>query len=351
MKIVLQNSKFIICLIFCLVTSQESDSSTGSNMGSSCQGRFPDLITDICYDCMFPISIAGAQINMGLSADDYDSGASKNSICSCSNSLSIGVPSSFWEPIYMVDSTNVAGCMPLLGGIQINPPTNSAEQGAVVNTNAQIGGTSRAAFMQINEYVNPVMTTLGIISDNPCLDNRGFDTPYVSWADPTWNDDALAMILTPYAYPFAGIPSIAAEAPDAIAATSGFALEQLFWTAGAWGSMYPVTGNVSTANTPEQVSHLLIARIFAKLHAAGVQQTTAGPNAQESCGSMGVPEFLMDKRQYKTNRTFPFPDNLCTPISRPFVIQEVGASAPQYKDYGYFIFRKKDCCSTIIGIN
>ena len=336
-----------IALLSCVLCTTVS----AQAFGTMCQGSFPNLLTDVCYDCMFPIVIAGSSINMGSISDDYDSGASKSPVCSCAGDLTVGIPSSFWEPIYMVDTTNVAGCMPLLGGIQINPPTNSSESGATVATNAQIGGTSKAAFMQINEYINPVMTTLGIISDNPCLDTRGFDTPYASWADPTWNDDTLAMILTPYAYPFAGIPSIAAEAPDAVAASTGFPLEQLFWTAGAWGSMYPVTGNVSTANTPEQVSHLLIARIFAKLHAAGVQQTTAGAIAQSSCGSLGVPQFLMDKRQYKTSRTFPFADNLCTPISRPLLLQEIGTAAPQYKDYGYFIFRKKDCCSTVAGLN
>jgi conjugal transfer pilus assembly protein TraU len=249
----------------------------------------------------------------------------------------------------MVDVTNVAGCMPLLGGIQIQPPTNALEDGASVATNSLIQGTSRAAFMQLNEYINPVMTTLGIISDNPCLDTRGFDTPYVSWADPTWNDDTLAMLLTPYAYPFAGIASIAAEAPDAVAAITGFGVAELFWTAGAWGSMYPVTGNVGNANTPEQVSHLLIARVMAKLHAAGAQQSTAGPLAQSACSAIGIPEFIMDKRQYKTNRLFPFPDQLCTPISRPLVLQESAAASPQFKDYGYFIFRKKDCCAAVIG--
>jgi conjugal transfer pilus assembly protein TraU len=113
--------------------------------------------------------------------------------------------------------------------------------------------------------------------------------------------------------------------------------------------MYPVTGHVAVSNTPEQVSHLIVARLFAKLHAAGVMQSTAGSAALESCGALGVPEFLMDKRQYKTNRTFPFPDNMCTPIGRPLMIQEKGAARPQDKDYGYFIFRKKDCCAPAVS--
>jgi conjugal transfer pilus assembly protein TraU len=55
----------------------------------------------------------------------------------------------------------------------------------------------------------------------------------------------------------------------------------------------------------------------------------------------------MDKRQYKTNRVFPFPDNMCSPIGRPLLLQEKGAARPQDKDYGYFIFRKKDCCAPV----
>lgn len=311
---------------------------------SSCTGSFPNLITDICYDCMFPVSIAGGALSLGVSGDDYDTGAGSSPVCICAASLAAGTPMGFWEPRYMVDTTNTPGCMPLLGGVNINPPYNASEYGGTKSSNSLIRGASQSAFMHVNEYVNPVMTALGIIGGSPCLDTRSFDVPFLSWADPTWNDDSLSMLLTPYAYPFAGVPSIAAEMPDAIAATISFPLPELFWVAGAWGPMYPLTGNVSAYKTPEQVSHLLLARLFAKLHAAGAQQSTAGKDALQSCGAVGVPQLLMDKRQYKTNRVFPFPDNACTPIGRPLQLQEAGAARPQDKDYGYFIFQRKDCC-------
>ncbi len=312
---------------------------------AACRGAFPNLINDICYDCLFPMRLSGGLINFGVAGDDYDTGASRSPVCVCTNNLSAGTPISFWEPRYMVDTTNKPGCMPLLGGIDIHPPYNAAEFGGEKRTNRQIAGSAKSAFMHVNEYINPVMTTLGIIASSPCFDSRSFDTPYISWADPTWNDDALSLMLTPYAYPFAGIPSIAAEMPDAIAATFGFPLASLFWVAGAWGPMYPLTGNVAVANTPEQVSHLLLARLFAKLHAAGAQQSPAGQEALQSCGAMGFPQLIMDKRQYKTNRVFPWPDNMCTTIGRPLLLQEKGAARPQDKDYGYFVFQRKDCCA------
>lgn len=311
---------------------------------SVCTGAFPNLITDLCYDCMFPISMSGGLLSFGVSGDDYDTGASKLPVCVCKSNLTAGTPMGFWEPRFMVDVTNKPGCMPLLGGVDISPPYNSSELGGENITNRQINGRSKGAFMHVNEYVNPVMTALGVIAQSPCYDSRSFDVPFISWADPTWNDDTLASMLTPYAYAFAGIAAMASEAPDAIAATWSFPLPELFWVAGSWGPMYPLTGNVASANTQEQVSHLLLTRLFAKLHAAGAQQSTAGPDALESCGAMGLPQMIMDKRQYKTNRVFPFPDNMCTPIGRPLVLQEMGAARPQDKDYGYFIFQRKDCC-------
>ena len=313
--------------------------------GPACTGSFPNLITDVCWDCVFPISMGAGLVNIGVTGDDYDTGVGHSPVCICTNNLSIGTPIGFWEPRYMVDVTNVPGCLPLLGGISITPPYNAEELGAYAPNNAHIHGTNKSAFMQVNEYLNPIMSAIGLVMSSPCLDNRSFDIPFMSWADPTWGDDSLSLMLTPYAYAFAGLPEIASEAPDAIAAAASFPIPELFWVAGGWGPMYPLDGHVAQATTPEQVSHLLLARLFAKLHAAGIQQTTAGEDALKSCGSLGIPELIMDKRQYKTNRTFPFPDNLCTPIGRPLQFQEIGAARPQDKDYGYFIFQRKDCCA------
>lgn len=309
-----------------------------------CTGDFPNLITDVCWDCMFPVSFAGGILNFGIAGDDYDTGVGRTPVCICASGLAIGTPMGFWEPRWMVDVTNSPGCMPLMGGLQIDPPFNETEFGATMITNANLNGRSKAAFMHANEYLNPFLSAAGVIESSPCLDNRSFDIPYLSWADPTWGDDTLSLMLTPYAYAFSGVASIAAEAPDAIQATIGFPNQYLFWVAGSWGPIFPLTGNVSNAGTNEQVSHLLLTRVLAKLHAAGTQQTTAGKTALEACNAFGMPEIIMDKRQYKTNRTFPFPDNMCTPIGRPLLLQESGASRPQDKDYGYFVWQRKDCC-------
>lgn len=323
-------------LMFCELASPAAD----------CPGQFPNLVTDICYDCVFPIRLAGANLSGG-GGTDYDTGASTTPICVCLNYVGAGFPLSFWEPEYMMDTTVTAGCMPLLGGVKISIPWNQNQNGAAHVINAPVSGKSKTAFLHVNQYLSPVMTLLGLIVNSPCTDSRDFDIPYTSWADPTWNDDTLAMVLTPYAYPFVGAASIAAEGPDSIAAAIDFPLKEFFWTAGSWGPIYPVTGNLTVANTWEQMSRLVSLRVLAKLHASGLLFSTAGDEALKSCGALGVPEFVMDKREYRFNRIFPFPDNACTPVSRPLMLVERGTGRPQDAAMGYYIFRRKDCCQTI----
>lgn len=312
---------------------------------SSCNGHFINLLNEVCWDCVFPMTLGGISMNFGFSnSGDYDSGASKSPICFCANSLMVGTPMSLWEPAMMFDVTDKAGCMPLLG-TSITTPINTNEYGSVTNSQKPIKGSSRTAFMHVNEYINPILTTIGLLYDSPCLDNRSYDIPYMSWADPSYSDDSMSLLLTPWAYPFTSILAVAAEGPDAIAANINFPLASLFWVAGSWGAIYPTTGNVATYHSQEQTNHLLITRLLAKLHATGLQQSTAGQSALASCGALGVPEFIMDKRQYKISRSLPYMDNMCMPIGRSTILEESGTSRPQDKDYGYIVFRKKDCCA------
>jgi conjugal transfer pilus assembly protein TraU len=65
----------------------------------------------------------------------------------------------------------------------------------------------------------------------------------------------------------------------------------------------------------------------------------------------------MDKRQYKISRLYPVPQTgpilglCCSPIGRSTILYEVGTQAPipKAKDYGYIVFRKRDCCSGAVG--
>jgi conjugal transfer pilus assembly protein TraU len=335
----------LLCLWFLTL----SITSPAKAQSAVCQGQFGMFIENVCWDCMFPIKLTAFDLPIGGYGMDYETFAPRIPICVCpQRAYAVGTPMSFWEPRTMIDVTNKPGCMPLLGGLDIVPPWNTQDWGGYKQQNGQIAGASQSAHMHANMYHNPLLSILGMVAKNACIDDRIFEIPFLSWADPSWTDDALSLLLTPYAYAFANIVTMASEIPDAISATFYFPIPLLFWVAGSWGPMYPLNGNVASYKTPEQVAHLLSARVLAKMHAAGFAHTTAGPGAFATCGFFGggVPEPIMNKMQYKTNRLLPFPDMMCTPIGRPLMLQEIGTTAPQFKDYGYMIFGKKDCCLT-----
>lgn len=328
--------KTILILFAALVLPLQAQAS------ALCVGKFPNLITDICWSCTFPITIFGASLSGG---EDYQSRESPSGLCMCANQAKAGISTSFWEMVYMSDVTNIPGCFPLLGGIQVDTGINADEYGM------EAGDNNSQSFQQINLYVNPAMYLMGAVVDSTCMDSRGFDIPWVSFADPLHNDDSLAMLITPYAYPFAGLVALAAGSVDAVAASIGFPIPELFWVAGAWGAMYPVTGNVTARVSREQMSRLQTARLFAELHALGTQYSAAGDGAM--CGY--IPQLIMDKRQYKFGRVLPFPEpklfgSCCSPIGRSTILSESGTQAPitSMRDFGYAIFRKRDCCSGVV---
>lgn len=336
----------IVLLTGALVTSIAS-AQTGV-----CSGKFPNLINDVCWSCTFPIKMFGNMTLYSGGQDDFQEG-STNPMCACSNPPKVGIPESFWELDQMTDVTTVPGCFPILGGMQANIGLN-ADAFGYTSMNKQAGiGKTRRSFRQVNLYINPAMYLMGAILDDACLDKRGFDVPWVSFADPTHNDDELAGILTPYAFPFGSLLAIGAISADSIAATIGFPISAIFWSAGAQGSMYPLTGTNEAHLSNEQTARLQTYRILAKLHAAGTQWSEYGEGGM--CGA--YPQIIMDKRQYKFQRlgqskpqTEKIDGKCCDPLGRSTILTQSGTEAPLpgFKDFSYAIFRKRDCCSGAI---
>lgn len=323
--------------------------SVASIAGDLCEGSFPNLITEVCWSCTFPIKLFGKPALQNAGGEDYDS--SSKALCACKSPPKIGVPTGFWEMNQMTDVTATPGCFPMLGGARVNVGVNADAYGYVGDTDASGQNKMRESFRQVNLYINPAMYIMGAALDNSCMDNRGIDVPWVSFADPTHNDEELANILTPYAFPFGSLVAIGAGTVDSIAASAGFPIPEIFWFAGSFGSMYPLTGTNQAHLSNEQSARLQTTRVLAKLHAAGTQWTAAGDDAMCSY----YPQIIMDKRQYKLQRLYPRPQTTkingkcCDPIGRTTVLTESGTEAPlsSFRDFGYAIFRKRDCCAGV----
>jgi conjugal transfer pilus assembly protein TraU len=314
-----------------------------TSVWAKCQGRFVNPITDICWQCLFPITIGGMKITGGKHEDTPNP---RSLLCSCKRPPSPipipGVPISFWEPARLVDVTRTPYCMVNLGGIQLAGDQDLLHQRGGVATNG--GGSQRSlkhSFYQVHWYIYPVIYWLELLVDFFCLEKSDFDLAYITELDPFWNDDETSFIIQPEAVLFANNIAQASCAADCVAATLGFPLDPLFWCAGCQGSLYPFTGNISNHVGGVQASLLATTRMIAKLHREFLlwgYMDFAG-----LCGKYPMP--IIRKSQYKTQMVYPIPTNSCQPLGRSEITWGANKEfAYQGEDFGYLIFRKRSCC-------
>src|SRR5260364_305067 len=105
------------------------------------------------------------------------------------------------------------------------------------------------------------------------------DVLYFSELDPTWNNDELAFFTNPEAAAVANPIAAATCTADAASSLTGKPLKQLFWCAGSWGTLYPLSGHQNGGKGVIRDSSLLTARVLAALHRRGLSWRTMGADA------------------------------------------------------------------------
>ena len=310
---------------------------------ATCEGKFANPITDICWSCIFPLTIGGNNlVNVGQEDTPNPGGM----LCNCQ--AKIGIKVGFWEPVRQVDIVRKPFCLTALGGINLDPGFKAPEAGR--RRGDQSGVTE--SFYQAHWYVNPILYWLEVLLDNGCLDKSPFDIAYLTELDPLWVDDELTYVINPDVSLFANLPSQAACAADCVTASVGFARPELFWCAGCQGTMYPLNGHVQQHIGGVQASSLLMQRLTAKMHRQGLIWSASGSDGM--CGY--YPRLQMDKSDYKYHMLYPVPQTqkmngrCCQPYGRTTTLWGAGKEFP-YKgeDFSYMIFRKRNCCQGVVG--
>lgn len=310
---------------------------------SKCSGRIINPITDICWSCMFPITLGGMTLMPG--EDKVDPGNPKNPICVCTDSVipRVGLAIGFWEPARLVDVTHTPYCFVSLGGMKVNMP-GFARQGSQGFHDSKV----RYSTYQVHWYMYPAIYILELLTNALCLEQGGFDLAYMSEFDPTWQDDELAFFLNPEAGLFANPTAQAACAADCLSSSTGGApIDSLYWCAGCQGSMYPLSGYVTSHIGGVQASTLLAERFTFKLHREGLLWGSAGK--QGLCGQYYMP--IMKKSQYKLQMSYPVPGNsgmgkACNFYGRSTALWEWGREYPVTgEDFAYVVWRKRNCCA------
>ena len=314
--------------------------SAGSASAQSCTGRFVNPVADVCWECLFPISIGPIRIGSAAGAPDTPNPGSP--ICFCGSPIPrIGLSIGVWEPARLIDASRTPWCFPNLGGMTIDAglPVGRGRTGASGGDGAQ-GST-----WHVHYYVYALLSWIGALIDLGCLEGGGLDIAWVSELDPAWRDDELSFLLNPEAALFADLPAQAACAADCAAASAGLPIDPLYWCAGCQGAMYPLTGNVGAHVGGVQASLLAAQRLVFRLHRTLLAWGTSGSAAL--CGRYPMP--IMKKSQYRWQMTQPVPATSaltgCNPTGRSTVLWESLRELPVAgENFGYLLWRKRNCC-------
>lgn len=307
--------------------------------GGLCHGKFANPLTDVCWSCLFPITIGNAKVTGG-SLPDTENPSSP--VCACPKDpvgIQIGITVGFWEPIALVDVTRHPFCMVNLGGMQLSGMMQG-QDGNVDTTDP----TQGMSFYYVHWYKFPLLYWLNILTDGMCLETGGLDIAYMTELDPTWKDDSLTFLLNPEAALFANLPAQASCAADALATFAGSPLDSLFWCAGAHGSMYPLDGKVQEHTGGVSASTLLAERMTYKMHRMGLLWDSVGENSPAICYQ--YPSPILPKSRYRYQMINPIPTTgSCFQYGHTTSTWESFHEFPGGEDFGYLIWRKRNCCA------
>jgi conjugal transfer pilus assembly protein TraU len=321
------------------------------NANMTCQGRYVNPLSDICWSCLLPISIGGFNIGKGQAPKKRDTKNPKSPLCACvkANVPVPGISIGFWEPVRLIDVTRTPFCMTNLGGLQLG--------GGNIE---KLGGYSRGygkhhahrSFYHLHYYIYPLIYWLELITDFICLEKNTFDVAYISELDPTWNDEKLQNLLNPESFLFGSGIAQAACAIDCTSSSINLPRDEMFWCAGCYGNIYPFSGTNADHIGGVQASSLYATRILAKMHRIGLAQVTStsngsinGPLCRKSRG------LKIKKSQYKLQMTNPRPttghgDIGCWPLGLSDMAYSSFREYPYSgQDFGYLVWRKKNCCA------
>lgn len=305
----------------------------------------PKMITDICWDCVFPIRVAGVPISGSLFRDRYPSGAATRPFCMCFDNLGVpkpGVTTQFCQPNRLVEFQRVAGCASVLNGIRF--PFNRFNLGYEGRHSEQ--RNYEGTYRHYHYYAFPVMIMLDMFVPIHC--NPGafhdLDVMYLSEVDPTWANDEIAFFTNPESALVGNPLAVVTCIPDAVAASVGEPLDTLWWCAGSWGGIYPLSGNVLGRDGTLRTTSLMSARVLAQLHRRGVEWGTVGN--ENFCGGSVTP--YLPKFQYRFTVMHPVAetDDFHALGSSP-LLWGMGRTIPSVgEDPIYLIWRWLDCCNT-----
>lgn len=330
-----------LCLAFPTLAS-DSYGSDSLSSEASCHGQWFNPISDTDWNNLFPITIMGIQ--MGENANPplmYEP-----PICECPGKLfgipSIGVGITYWKATHVAEVERSPGCLSTMGGIVVLDGY-AAQHSEQANNEATTGST--VSRMQVHWYDYPLFDMLDIFSEMGCVSSSmSFDLGGITEPNPLWQDDTWGALMNPESSLFANLIAQASCAVDAVASSTAFPLDAMFWCSGTWGGSYPLTGNGNQSDSGYQLNNLILGKYLAYSARTGTLWTTIGPGALCS----PYPNPIITKSQFRFNQIGPWPR-----AGKPVVFGDPGlfqyptsANSPTRESSATLLWQGQQCCNT-----
>lgn len=304
---------------------------TCPTFASICMGHVVNPIKDVCWRCLFPVSIGDSQV-LGSHLSDPANAKSPIGVCHSRIGLNIG----YWEPTALVEITDTPYCLVNLGGHHLHLGLKSERGGRQV-----VGQGEQHAFFHVHWYKYPLIAWLNLITSAGCHQGGDFDIAYLTELDPTWHDSEMSFVLNPEAALFGNPITASSCAADAVSSTiQNNPKDSLFWCAGSQGSLYPLTGHVNAPLSPVQTALLLAERLNFKMHR---EWLISDSNPNHPCREHHYP--VMPKSRYRYEMVNQVADGgHCYPTGHSTLEWEAFKIKPQSPNqYGFLVWRKRNC--------
>lgn len=353
-------------VVFAMVAHVPHAHAQGGDASSAAMEKLacPDFniakqLQKVCYDCIFPMTIFG--IPIGSRAKLPNDRAAPFCVCpGRSGYPSIGFTIGWWDPRHTYEMVRTPWCMPSLGGRILTKDNLSASKflggyqsaSSLVLPSRHGGQSTRGKHHDdTGSYYNfhwikfPVAYLLGMVSSSVCSKgNSGIDVGFMSEFDPSWNNDSLATWTSPETKLFAGPWAYITCAADGVAATTVKPINRAFWCAGAWGQVYPYSGNLPSADSGPNEASLGAVKGVAKMHRFTLARKTYGNRAV--CADQIY--MVLPKQQYRFQQVFPLAEKKNHWLgASTFRWGEWRSIPARGEDYVYVGFSFNECCVTL----
>lgn len=312
-------------------------------------GAILSSITDICYDCVFPLKIASFPVMPGSSDNDwYDTDST--AVCVCEKEkcypcfTGMGVTLSYFAPNRLSETVSDPWCFPYYG-LDMGSMSDGSLMGTSATSGGQTGGRQAGhTFAQMHWWRNEVwIQVLKQVAKKFCEKggeqaDKGNDIGWISELDPLWNDDELSAIIEPEALLFANPLAQLGCTAQAISATLGWDMPLLFWCIGGQSS-YPLTGAMNTADFAEGNQRISSRSVYRMTRSMLLCDT-----AIDACKCMSLPIWW--EAHYRVQALLPTKDVSCNTVGRTGVIWAGGKNVPYESDnFLWLYYRKAMCCA------